>query len=653
MIERLVGIGIVLVPLCLCALRAAHAGGLTRDVVWDSRERFERCTWEGNVELTQQGTVTLCKTVLLQDELGATHYNNRESLSENVRAKKLFVIDDPRCDEARLFVYGGASTVLCNGTALPKGEPLPSTGWSVWRVPPDLLREGTNEFVFGGPGSLVIENSLYPDRSARSSDGGKSWDFDHLGANGIENGEYLVRLRLAQYPKQGTITSEVVDLAGEGPGIRPRITARTGSVLAVTRTTEAGAMVLELRTGPTPSPGASWSGWSAQAPAEWKRFVQWRATLKSQDATRSPELKQVTLHAVVDAHEAAAAQQRPAIKILDLTPPDWQRRSQPFAYQPPGGRAGLLRNQYRLDEVVASGKTELEKFVLLREWARFSAPKGWDMGSASWVPPWDALILLETNKKPIALCMCTHYSTIFTQCAIALGHTARQVILDHHCVAEVWSNQFGKWILMDTGNSADPTTNCHFEKDGVPLNALEIRRLWRAGREKEIEVVYTPPRGRTNCEQLKDKQQCNLANFRRFAIPFRNDHLVSPFPGELEQGQAEYYADFYLWWEDQAAPTESPEYGHTSCQPADFYWTLNETAICLQQTDAPDTLEVALDTVTPNFANYLVSVDGGEWQDRPGSFAWKLHAGENTLRAKSVNDFGVEGREAVARLLVE
>jgi hypothetical protein len=124
-----------------------------------------------------------------------------------------------------------------------------------------------------------------------------------------------------------------------------------------------------------------------------------------------------------------------------------RQRSYPFAHQPPGGRAGTLRERYELDRVVAEGKTELERLILLRNWARLSAPRGWNRGTAEWCPPWDALILLETNKKPIALCMCTHYSTIFVQCALALGYNARHVILDHHCVAEVWSNQFRKWIL--------------------------------------------------------------------------------------------------------------------------------------------------------------------------------------------------------------
>ena len=657
------GATIALATLCAVAVLAPAVCVAQERVVtktWDSAEDFRRCTWDVNIEVTAAGTVRLKKSVLLQDELGATHYANTEGLSDTVWAKKLFVIDDPRCDEARLFTYSGPARAACNGTDLRAGKTLPSTGWRVWSVPPEALRPGVNEFVFSGGGSLVIEHSLYPNRSARSLDGGKSWDSDRLGFGGVENGEYLVRLRLAQYPPRGVITSEVFDLTDTGGAIRPRarVTALRDEMAATIAPADGGphaSTTLQFRSGPTREPDASWPPWGDtlaggdEGAMDNVRFAQWRATLESGGSGETPALDRAVIAATIETERPAG----PEIEVLELTPPDRRRRSQPFAHQGPGLRLARLRDRHKLAEVVAKADTELEKFVALREWARFTAPKGWDMGSAHWIPPWDALILLETNKKPIAMCMCTHFSVIFTQCALALGYNAREVILDHHCVAEIWSNELGKWILMDTGNSTDPTLNCHFERDGVPLSALEIRRLWKAGKEAEIDVVYTTPRGRITGDKIGGKDQCNFTNFRRFCIPFRNNHLVSPFPGELEHGQAHYYADQYLWWEDEAVPVQSPEYGNTSARPEDFYWALNKTGIDLQQTDAPGTLQVTLDTETPNFETFMVSIDGGDWDASPAAFEWKLHAGENALRAKSVNKFGVAGGESVARLEVK
>ena len=93
---------------------------------------------------------------------------------------------------------------------------------------------------------------------------------------------------------------------------------------------------------------------------------------------------------------------------------------------------------------------------------------------------------------------------------------------------------------------------------------------------------------------------------------------------------------------DRLVPTIT-EYGRPRAVP--FYWTLNETAIDLQASDSDGMLTVTLDTVTPNFDKFLISMDDGKWEAKPSSFAWKLHPGENKLQVKSVNKFGVAGVE--------
>jgi len=614
--------------------------------VWQTKSDFDRCTTDSNIEIAGDGTVSLRKTVLLQDEQGMTHYRNVQPLSSNVWAKKQFVIDDPACDGARLFVFDGSQAkVVCNGVELPKGRKLFTTGWTEWDVPVKTLKKGLNEFVFSGGSHLLIEPSLAPNRSAVSTDSGKTWDLDRLGGGGIENGEFVVRLRLAQYPKEGVLTSEPIDLTDEVAGIRSFQTMKELRA----KWDSSSPILVEVRTGDAPVPNETWSAWKSGSSLHVspRRWAQWRATLQASRNDRTAKLRRVELIASAD-HSAVT---EPEIKVIELTRTNIQRGSHPFAYQAPFHRLTQLRKLHKLDEVVAPGKTELEKFVLLREWCRYTAPKGWDAGPTLWVPPWDALVILAMNKEPRALCMCTHFSTLFVQTAAALGYNARHLVLDHHCAAEIWSNQFRKWIFIDTGNSTDPALNCHFEQKGVPLNALEIRQLSSAGRTNEIVVVYTPPRGRVNGSQI-NSNQIGFGTFRRFSIPFRNNHLVTPFPGELEQGESNYYCDAYLWWEDQAVPVESPEYGTTTCRVADLYWTLNETAISLQRSASGDTLTVTFDTVTPNFDKFLVALDSGEWQPRAASFAWKLHAGENKLQVKSVNQFGVEGIESVARVLV-
>ncbi len=602
--------------------------------------------------------LTLRNSVLYQDEEGQTHYANTERISSGILAKKQFILKNPVCSKAELFVFHGAGlNLLCNGVPVVENHNLPSTGWHVWNVPVKLLKTGINEFVFSGKGTLLIEPSLYPNRSARSFDEGKTWQFDNLGVNN-GNGEYVVRLRLQQYPEKGIATSGIYDLlsvADKNTVHGEYISANDIQVKCIASIPDGTSIELQYRIGKTKiyNP-ASWSAWKPfrrKINNTWtvnnildERFFQIQAILKTKNATVAPYIEKLQITASVKYQPADEN-----IRVVSVENPQSIISRIPFAYQELNYRTQALRSMYNLDQVIKDGKTEIEKFVMLRNWARHTAPKGWDWGTSMWCPPWDALVILATNKQPAALCMCTHYSTIFTQCAIALGYTARQVILDHHCVAEIWSNELGKWILMDTGNSQNPEMNCHLEHNGVFLNALEIRNLWKQNRANEIKFVYANESGITEKEK-NDFESSYFKNFRRFAIPLRNNFLGNPVPGEPEQGQSEYYCDLYLWWEDNCEPVESPEYGKTSNRVSDFYWTLNQTFFDLISS-GKDTITVTLYNNVPQFSHYLVSIDGGVWEKTPAQFDWKIHNGRNEIAVKSVNLFGLEC--PVSRVTIE
>ena len=90
-----------------------------------------------------------------------------------------------------------------------------------------------------------------------------------------------------------------------------------------------------------------------------------------------------------------------------------------------------------------------------------------------------------------------------------------------------------------------------------------------------------------------------------------------------------------------------------SSRAADFYWSVNQTRIYLVAGEKRLELEVQLETVTPNFAHYLVKIDEGTWRESQGPLTWKLAPGENGLAVRSVNVFGKMGRVAAARVRVD
>lgn len=619
----------------------------------DSREKFESAVWDAKIENSAEG-IRLVKTMMLHDELGMTDYKNSEDLSEMVRAKKEFPLDSGKAESCELIFFGTASKITFNGSGISGIRNIPSTGWSSAKIPIELLKEGKNEAVLFGSGNLVIENSLHPNRSAKSIDGGKTWDYDVLGSGNFSNGEYLVRLRLSRYSPEGKFYSDFIDLYSRlDSHIKPKITIRKLSVGIRTATPKQTSVEVLLRYGSTPSYNPNfWSGWknydsavneiTSEKPG--MRYVQISMKLKSLNPLETPIVKSLNISGEFDIYDDKFKD----VKITAFDNKRIRRGFYQFSYQPPTERLSILRKKYNLDGVIKNGMTELEKFILLRNWVRHAWEKGWEMGDLNYCPPWDALLILELKKDNHSLGMCTHFSTVFVQCALALGYNARQVILDHHCVAEIWSNQFRKWFVIDTGNSVqDPELNCHFEKNGVPLNAQELHNVLKNNAASEIDVVYSGKRENIKGDKLPERQQCQLSNFIRFGIPLRNNFLETPFPGEPEHGFSNYFCDLYLWWQDNPVPDAYPEYSRQSCRKEDFYWDLNTTSIYADQGGKEDEIILTFNTVTPNFREYRVRTDEGAWEPvASSSFVWRLHKGTNKLAVKSVNQFGIEGIES-------
>ena len=161
------------------------------------------------------------------------------------------------------------------------------------------------------------------------------------------------------------------------------------------------------------------------------------------------------------------------VDALPYVESDYTRRFKFESFDNP--KLKTLRETYRLDEVVAPGKDEFDRQLLLLDWVNHRFRK---FGKPS-SPARGALDILEANDAGHAF-FCAHYADVFVSAAASLGWVDRALALrrpDHvgqgsteHSSTEIWSNQHRKWVMLD------PTFAMHVEKDGVPLNAFEIRR---------------------------------------------------------------------------------------------------------------------------------------------------------------------------------
>lgn len=289
-----------------------------------------------------------------------------------------------------------------------------------------------------------------------------------------------------------------------------------------------------------------------------------------------------------------------------------------------------LRELEGLDRVVQDARSELERFVLLRDWTK----RQWTHSKPRPYPPWDALIILDWIRTGKTGGFCAQYAVVFLQACLSMGYQGRYLDINKeggtgHFVTEVWSNQFAKWVVMD------PDYNVHYEKAGIPLSAVELHNAWVQGRWKEVMVVEGP-----NGAKVPDihTTQFNMIDYyHHFSVDLRNDHLSHPFPFWNRK-------DGYLSWRDPHTDGRPRAHQRFALDPMDLYWPLNSVDMEIGREEDPYTLRVQFKGLTPDFETYLVRLDSnGKWFPTESGFAWKLHEGRNRIEVRVRNRMGITG----------
>jgi hypothetical protein len=134
-----------------------------------------------------------------------------------------------------------------------------------------------------------------------------------------------------------------------------------------------------------------------------------------------------------------------------------------------------LREKYNLEKLVSEAKDDYEKLKLITEWTQ----KQWKHNGNNQPSKPDPLTILQEASEG-KMFRCVEYATAIAACARSLGLPSRVLCLKRsdvetatsgagHVVAEVWLNQFNKWVFVDGQWGAIP------EKKGIPLNAVEFQ----------------------------------------------------------------------------------------------------------------------------------------------------------------------------------
>lgn len=306
-------------------------------------------------------------------------------------------------------------------------------------------------------------------------------------------------------------------------------------------------------------------------------------------------------------------------------------------------RLKLLRQREHLDEVVAPGKTQFEKIILLRHWAHTQ----WKSSDHFYYPPWDAVEILDLARRYNNRGFCAQYAVVFLQACQSLGIHARYVDLPGHFTVSVWSDDYNHWMIMD------PTLDLYYEKEGDPLRMGQLcDAYWTKNVQGISKIGFDGQRTPLKVDDLSD--------YRMVSIVEKADQLSHPvvieLKGKLEplRHQADYHqypyvgrddlgiGSVFLSWKNPHAK-EFMEGRPKSDDPDDFRYHLNQTLIfrARRNPDKGNMKLVLLAEGSPTFDKYQIKINDADWQTiGTREVLWMLRPGMNTLSARIQTQFG-------------
>lgn len=333
------------------------------------------------------------------------------------------------------------------------------------------------------------------------------------------------------------------------------------------------------------------------------------------------------------------------LRSLDTLPcveSDYTKRFKFDSYDNP--KLEQLRTRYQLEQVVAPGKDEFERQMLLMDWThrqfkKFGQPSTTVRGAL------DILKAIDDGQT----FFCSQYAQVLVSAAASLGWVDRPLALrrhqgvakvggsTEHSVTEIWSNQHRKWVMFD------PTSNMYLEKEGLPLNAYEIRQEWFHKEGTNLVFVVSKERKKYRKSDLPVVLK-HFAGFGDLAVhPDELDKygFTAYIPNTDLMDSGFDYARMFIV-KDQLCDGTQWHVRTVPANPAvDPYFPIGQAALSLFAEDGK--IRVALKTLTPNFKRFEVRLDDSGWSASEDRFIWNLRDGQNRLQARTVNKFGVVG----------
>lgn len=320
----------------------------------------------------------------------------------------------------------------------------------------------------------------------------------------------------------------------------------------------------------------------------------------------------------------------------------------PFRFQPlDDPQLDELAAREHLRDVAPPDLRQFDRILRVKDWVNAQ----WPDGTPNPYPPWNALTILDWIRSGRTGGFCGQYSQVLLQSLAALGFTARYVeigVADNpyaHYVTDVWSNDYDKWVLMD----AD--FNVYFERDDVPLSALEIHdALLGDGLDRVRAVRGTMRDGHVSPDDWPQKT-AELYRYVRYHL--KADHLATPSAAPFERfgDMIEFEDPRVVPWERSPVISQYPKERLTERRTGNrdaIAAPLNQVRIdVLRNTAAGVVLGLRHSVLQFDRYEFRVVDAGGNtdgWHAlREPRLAWPSPAAGSAIEVRGVNVRGVAG----------
>lgn len=309
----------------------------------------------------------------------------------------------------------------------------------------------------------------------------------------------------------------------------------------------------------------------------------------------------------------------------------------PFVYETSSAEfLRTFRQTYHLDDVVKGATDEYDAMLRLAAWSGTQFDHGTDdvPGGNQVCDPSAVIAAGRAGSKY----WCEIAARVMVHAANSLGWQARIITGSRdgytweHAVAELWSNQFDKWIAIDTD------FNVLYEERGVPLSAFELSsRGERLRDENQLTVRRIAP----SKPSLPSKDL--MPYYAYVHVDLRTDWCTRSLRAGSPAG-----GDLATWWVARPAFPRFLTAKVRVDDEATFDWHVNTVALyaleARRRDDGALQLTAGLAGYSPAFDHFEVSVDDTAWQRVTGArYEAQLAPGEHVLRARLVTSAGYPG----------